>query len=287
MKQTEEEYDIKGDDIPLVRLTPFRKRTVNESAMKKLKATIESVGLIEPLIVTPHGDDFYILDGYLRYTILLEMGIESAPCIIIDTLDGYTCNKQVCAISKSQESRMLRKALSFIDERTIASVFGLRQMKPRLSKDEVNRLHPDIVQAFDAGKVTHVCVRELKNVVPKRQKEILTEIKKTGARGVNFVRAQVLKTPKNERVAEAKPKSPWVRQSQEKKSLLKKLKTVNEQHDLYSRLYRQYASDLTKTVIYIRELISVKVIETFLKGKYPKELSFFKEIIRNEYRTKR
>ena len=144
---------------------------------------------------------------------------------------------------------MLQKALSFIDERTIASVFGLKRMAPRLSNDEVSKLHPEIVQAFDAGNVTHVCVRELKNVVPKRQKEILTEIKKTGAKGVDFVRAQILKTPKNERVAEARPKSPWSRRDKEKKSLLKKLKTVNEQHDLYSRLYRQYASDLTKTII--------------------------------------
>lgn len=67
---------------------------------------------------------------------------------------------------------------------------------------------------------------------------------------------------------------------------MKKLKTVSEQHDLYSRLYRQYVSDLTKTVIYIRELIAVKAIEAFLKSKYPKELTFFREIIRNEYNPK-
>ena len=251
-----EELSIQGADIALVRLTPFRKRTVSDSAMKKLRATIESVGLIGPLIVTPKGDDFFILDGYLRFTVLLEMGVETAPCIILDTKDAYTCNKQVCNITKSQESRMLQKALSVIDERTIAAVFGLKQMKPRLTKEEANKLHPEIVQAFDTGKITKVCVNEIKNVTPKRQKEILTEIKKTGARSANFVRAQVLKTPKSERVAESKNHSPWSKQNVERKSLMKKLKSVSEQHDLYSRLYRQYVSDLTKTVIYIREMIS-------------------------------
>ena len=105
------EFYIQGADVALVRLTPFRKRTVTDSAMKKLRSTIESVGLIEPLIVTPNGDDYFILDGYLRYTVLLEMGAETAPCIVLDTKDAYTCNKQVCSITKSQESRMLQKAL--------------------------------------------------------------------------------------------------------------------------------------------------------------------------------
>lgn len=282
----ESEFYIEGVDVALVRLTPFRKRTITDSAMKKLRATIESVGLIEPLIVTPNGDDYYILDGYLRFTVLLEMGAELAPCIVLDTKDAYTCNKQVCNITKSQESRMLQKALSVIDERTIAAVFGLKQMRPRLSKEEASKLHPEIVQAFDEGKISKVCVKEIKNVVPKRQKEILTEIKKSGVTGSNFVRAQVLKTPKTERIAESKTHSPWSKQNGERKSLMKKLKTVSEQHDLYSRLYRQYVSDLTKTVIYIRELIAVKAIETFLKAKYPKELAFFREIIRNEYNPK-
>ena len=284
MQQQIGDYSIHGDDIAMVLLKPFRKRTVSEPAMKKLRSTMMSIGMIEPLIVTPHENDFYILDGYLRWTILLEMGVESAPCLIISTLDGYTCNKQVCNISKSQESRMLQKALSHIDERTIASVFGLKKMKPRISQQDVDKLHPEIVQAFDDGKLSQVCLKEMKNVVPKRQKEILGEIRKTGAKGADFVRAQILKTPKNERIAETKAKSPWSRQNHEKKSLLTKLKTVNEQHDLYSRLYRQYASDLTKAVIYIRELMSIQPIETFLENHFPKELTFFKEVVNNECR---
>ena len=270
---------IQGQDIPLVRLVPFRKRSTASGALDKLRATIETIGLIEPLIVTPgEGDTFLILDGFLRYSILLDLGVEEAPCIIVDTMDGYTCNKQVCSLSKSQESQMLQKALSVIDERRIAAVFGLKQMKPRLTREDMTRLHPEAVQEFDAGHLSKACVTELKNVVPKR----LTEIRKTGNGTSSFVKSQVLQTPKQDRVTDGKKQSPWSRRDKEKKSMMDKLKNVSKECDFFATTYRRNVSDLTRTVIYIREMISIKKIEQFLKTNYPDDLSYFKEVLRHD-----
>ena len=278
---------IQGKDIPLVRLIPFRKRTAAASAIDKLKATIETVGLIEPLIVTPQDDENYVLlDGFLRYTVLLDLGVESAPCIIVNTQDGYTCNKQVCSLSKSQESKMLQAALSVIDERRIAAVFGRKQMKPRLSKEDVTKLHPEVIQEFDSGHLSKACVEEIKNVVPKRQKEILTEIRKTGNGTSNFVKSQVLQTPKPERTTDGKKVSPWSKRDKEKKSMVDKLKNVSKECDFFVSTYRRNVSDLTRTVIYVREMISIKKIEQFLKANYPDDLAFFKEILRHDSPSK-
>ena len=40
------------------------------------------VGLIEHLVVFDQGECYEILDGHLRYALLLEMGMEIVPCSV-------------------------------------------------------------------------------------------------------------------------------------------------------------------------------------------------------------
>jgi len=58
------------------------RRKVNAKYRRRIEASIRAVGLIEPLVVYPVGDQYEILDGYLRYIILLELGVDTVPCLI-------------------------------------------------------------------------------------------------------------------------------------------------------------------------------------------------------------
>ena len=51
---------------------PRNERKVSKKYNKRIEASLRAVGLIEPLIVFPQGDNYEILDGCLRYRILLE-----------------------------------------------------------------------------------------------------------------------------------------------------------------------------------------------------------------------
>ena len=57
---------VRGVDVPIVRLIPRNERTVSKKYRQRIEATIRAVGLLEPLIVYPLGDDYEILDGALR-----------------------------------------------------------------------------------------------------------------------------------------------------------------------------------------------------------------------------
>ena len=124
-----ERANVKGADVPIVKLTPLRKRTISKKNYNKLVANIKAVGLIEPLCVCQEGDQYFILDGYIRYTALLELGIESAPCLVLASRDLYTPNRQVNHLSPKEEVRMLRKALEKLDEATITQAFGVESLK--------------------------------------------------------------------------------------------------------------------------------------------------------------
>ncbi|XZE55873.1 ParB/RepB/Spo0J family partition protein [Planctomycetaceae bacterium SH139] len=108
----------RGQDISIVKLVPRNERKVPKKYRQRIEASIRAVGLIDPLVVFPLDDSYEILDGALRYRILLDLGVESVPCLIHSDRDGFTGNRMVNQLSASQEMRMLRKSLEELDEKT-------------------------------------------------------------------------------------------------------------------------------------------------------------------------
>jgi hypothetical protein len=139
---------VHGIDVPIVRLVPRHERSVKKTQLKRIEASLRSVGLIEPLIVYPDGENYEILDVCLRYRILLEMGVESVPCLVNPTRDGFTANRMVNQLSASQEMRMLRQSLEELDEKTIANALGFAGIGHRLNKGLMQKLDPLVAKAF-------------------------------------------------------------------------------------------------------------------------------------------
>jgi len=273
---------LHGRDIPLVLLRPRHERKISKREYDRIRASILAVGLIEPLVVFPENDYFIILNGHQRYRVLLELGVETVPCIFARRKESFTSNRMVNRLSPFQESRMIKKSLDELDERTIAAALGLTQIAHRLNGTLLRQLHPRIAAAFDAGKIKKTCVLELTYVTPKRQEEILKAMEDYNDYTLPFVRSLVLKTPKHARAKNRKgANNPWARREQRKSGLLKKLAEAEEKHDFYTTLYRQYSINLLKLVIYARLLATKERIAAYLRKSYPDILATFQEIITN------
>src|SRR5258708_13906939 len=140
---------VKGEDVPVEQLRPLHERTVRKGSFQKLRASIEAVGLIEPLVVYREEGHFLILDGFLRYKACLELGVKAIPCLLLPTKEAYTCNRMVNHLSAVQENRMLTKSLGTLDEETIASALGLVSIRHRVKGALLKKLHPEVIKAFD------------------------------------------------------------------------------------------------------------------------------------------
>ena len=188
-----------GLDIPLIRLRPLRERKVRKREFNRILSSIKAVGLIEPLVVYPEGDDYVILDGVQRYRALLELGVEVAPCILGRQREAFTGNRMVNRVSPVQEHRMIEKSLEEVDEASIAAALGITTIGHRLKKALLKRLHPDVAAAFDEGKINRACAREFTHVRPARQREILDAMAGYKDYSTAFVRTLVVKTPPHQR----------------------------------------------------------------------------------------
>ena len=271
--------NVKGMDIPIVQLTPLRKRKISSKNYQRLQANLKAVGLIEPLLVCQEGNQFFILDGYIRYTALVDLGVESVPCLVLESRDLYTANRQVNHLSPKQEMKMLRQALEKLDEQTIASAFGMDSLKKRLNTSAYRDLHPEILAAMEQGKLLRSIAKELTFVVPSRQLEIYQLMQQSGDTSMAFAKAQLLATPPAGRSKRSRRNPPWDRGQQTRRDLVKKLTEVEKHYDFYSGLYRQYVGDLLKLSIHVRQIITRPALRNHLQKSHPDTLAFFESLL--------
>jgi ParB family chromosome partitioning protein len=270
---------VNGLDIPMVKLVPRTERKLNAKDRRRLEASLRAVGLIDPLIVFPLDDHYEILDGVVRYYILLEMGVETVPCLLWHQRDGFTGNRMVNQLSPAQEMRMLRKSLEELDEKTIAEALGMAGISHRLNPGLQKKLEPTVNKAFGAGKLTLQCAKELTHVKPDRQAEILKLMDSCKDHSVTFAKGLVLKTPAAKRVKTNGTKTPWAQADAKKSDLLKKLQEAEQQQDFYSGLYRHYTTNLLKLVIYVRSMLANERVQAYLQEHHPLQLESLEQVI--------
>jgi len=270
---------VQGVDISIVKLVPRNERKVPKKYRQRIEASLRAVGLIDPLIVYPLDDGFEILDGALRYRILLDLGIESVPCLIHNSRDGFTGNRMVNQLSASQEMRMLRKSLEELDEKTIANALGMQSIGHRLNKGLLDKLHPEVVKAFNANKINLQTAKELVNVKVERQHEIMQLMESCKDFSITFARGLILKTGAAKRAKAGGAKSPWTKADEKKSQLLKKLQEAEQQQDFYTGLYRQYTTNLLKLVIYVRTLLNNAEVKLYLQTHHADLARTFEEIL--------
>lgn len=271
--------DSTAKDISILRLRPLRERKISTREYTRILASVKAIGLIEPLIVFPDGDDYVILDGVQRYKALLEMGVDVVPCIVGKQREAFTGNRMVNRVSPLQEHRMIEKSLEELDENTIASTLGIQNITYRLKTTLFKRLHPDVIAAFDEGKLTRACARELTHVKAARQKEILATMEGYKDFGVPFVKSQVLKTPVALREGRSRKAGPWDKSTQRKSELLKKLTEAEQKHDFYSQLYKQYTIDLLRLAIFARSLLTNLRVRAHMEVHHPAIVATFESVI--------
>ena len=119
---------VTGGDIPIELLQPRDDRKIGKREYQRIRASILAVGLIEPLLVYPEDGYYTILNGHQRYRILVELGVETVPCIFARQRESFTSNRMVNRLSPVQESQMIRKSLEELDEKTIAAALGITQI---------------------------------------------------------------------------------------------------------------------------------------------------------------
>ena len=168
--------------LPIGQIDPNReqpRRSFDEAALKELAASIEAVGVLQPIIVAPSGDRFTIIAGERRYRASRLAGLTEIPAIVRD----WDSQKRLeAALIENLQRDDLNPVEEAMGVRQLMDEAGLTQEKAaeRLGKSRpavANLLRlltlPDSVKALLVeGKLSAGHARALVTVDSRRQVQL-------------------------------------------------------------------------------------------------------------------
>ncbi len=271
--------------VPVALLLPSKKLPLNTSSSRKYKQILESlrtIGLIEPLIISPTTDsgNHIVLDGHARLLALQELGANNVQCLISTDDETYTYNNRINRLSTVQEHLMIKRAISR----------GVSAEKLASS------LNVDLTQIIRKVKLLDgICPEATKllkdQVFPTKLSDILRKMKPT--RQIECVElmisANTIKIPYAQALLAATPSHMLVETGRSKKfrgispeQLLKmerEMGNLNEQYKLVEESYGQDVLNLVLAKGYLSKLIDNQEISRFIKQKQPDVYNEFINII--------
>jgi ParB-like chromosome segregation protein Spo0J len=248
---------------------------------KQIASSIEHIGLVEPLVVSPVGDGtFLLLDGALRLDILKQRNEQEVRCIVSTDDEGYTYNKRVNQLSNIGEHYMILKALSNgVSEQDISVSLSVDVETIRRKRSMLDGICPEAVSLLTNRRVALQTYCILRRMKPLGQIEAAERMIHANNYSTRIAKA-LLAITKSELLVNAEKisrSSPGANAKiealqRESEALLTDLKQVEES-------YATQALDLTLALGYTERLISNIKVEKYLAKHHSEILNEFKKLM--------
>jgi hypothetical protein len=271
--------------LPLSSILPSRKipdGLFTSRKFKQIVASIEAVGLIEPLSVgKPNRDKQYVLlDGHSRLTALKQLGFDTTPCLVALDDESYTYNNRINRLSSIQEHVMIRRAVErgVAPERLAKALdVDISQIVKKLNLldgicPEAAELMRDQVFSANLGAV----LRKLK---PTRQVECVELMVSANNFTIAYAQALVAATPSNMIVGETKTRRVTGVSADQMAKMEREMGNLQEQFKLAEQSYGQDVLNLVLARGYLAKIMANDSILRHLKKHHLDVLNEFDAII--------
>lgn len=263
--------------LPIEKIVPQNKiseDTKKSISYRQIVASIQEIGLIEPLVVYPESvNRFLLLDGHSRLEALKSAGAVEVRCILATDDEAYTYNRRVNSIPPVAQHLMLLEALrSGLSEERIAASLKVDVSVIRQKRDMLNGICKEAVELLRDRQVNARIFPYLRKMKPLRQVEAAEHMIANSSYSLTFVQALLYAT-KPELLNE-KPKIPAnvapIEPSrnlliQESEQLLKDLKRLQEN-------FGKNALALTVCQGYIERLLKNPRVVKYLERRHKETL---------------
>lgn len=272
--------------LPLDRILPSRKTPEGLHTSRKFKqimASMEAVGLIEPLSVGKADKvtgQHLLLDGHMRLLALRQLGYADAPCLIATDDESYTYNNRINRISSIQEHHMLRRAV----ERGVTPDRLAKALNVDVSHihKKVNLLDGICPEAVEMLKDLHFAANlgsVLRKMKPTRQVECIELMLTANNMTVAYAEALLAATPPPLLVGETKPRKLRGITADQMAKMEREMGNLQGQLKLVEKSYGQDVLLLVLARGYLAKLIDNKAVFRFLSQRQPDVLAEFENIV--------
>lgn len=231
--------------IPLDRILPSRRipdGLHGSRKFKQIQASIDAVGLIEPLIVgqADKSGQHVLLDGHIRLLVLRAMEFTVAPCLVATDDESYTYNNRINRLSTIQEHFMIRRAV----ERGVKADRLAKALNVDVSSihKKISLLDGVCAEAAELLKDQHFSASigsTLRKMKPTRQVECVELMLAANKVTVGYALALLAATPGELLVGELKPRKMRGVTSEQMAKMEREMGNLQGQYKLIEQTYGQ------------------------------------------------
>ena len=250
---------------------------------KQILASIEAVGLIEPLSVgKPDREGQYILlDGHARLVALQQLGFDSAPCLVATDDESYTYNNRINRLSSIQEHIMIRRAVDRgVTPSKLAKALDVDVSHIIKKLNLLDGICPEAAELLRDQTFSPNMGAVLRKLKPTRQVECVELMVSANNITVAYAQALVAATPSNLLVGEAKPKKMTGVSADQMAKMEREMGNLQEQFKLAEQTYGHDILNLVLAKGYLAKLMANEAILRHLTRNYPDVLNEFDSIVR-------
>ena len=272
--------------VPLDRILPSRKwpeGILTSRKFKQIVASIEAVGLIEPLSVgreDKHTGQHTLLDGHLRLLALQRLGIADAPCLVATDDESYTYNNRINRISTIQEHFMIC--------RTVERGVSPERLAKALDVD-ISYIHKKVgllvgvcAEAAEMLKDQHFSPNlsgVLRKLKPTRQIQCVELMLAANNITVAYAQALLAATPSHLLVDETKPSKLQGVTAEQMARMEREMGNLQGQFKLAEQSYGHDVLNLVLAKGYLVKLLENASVVKFIKQHRPELLEQFETIV--------
>ncbi len=272
--------------LPLSAVLPSRKTPEGLATSRKFKqiiASIEAVGLIEPLSVSKpdRTGQYILLDGHTRLVALKQLGFEQVPCLVATDDESYTYNNRVNRLSSIQEHLMIRRAVERgVTPERLAKALDVDISHIIKKLNLLDGICPEAAELLRDQTFSANLGAVLRKMKPTRQVECVELMVSANNITVAYVQALVAATPSNMLVGEIKPKKMTGVSADQMAKMEREMGNLQEQFKLAEQSYGQDILNLVLAKGYLAKLMANEAILRHLTKKHPDVMNEFDSIVR-------
>ncbi len=208
--------------------------------IEKLKESIKNLGIVYELIVTENNGQYYLIDGFHRYQIAKELGLQYIKCKVIENPLDATRLKIELNLYRRQISEEKQRFYELLKEKKVAEIVEKIKQSIRF-------------EGVDVDELSHEEIIALSKLSQDEQSYVFSAVKKIYDNKYNSILAQL-----NEIVEE---KNKQIKQLENQKVDVQKLqemvqkKLQEKEQELKIKLLEQAKSEQAE---YEREILKLK-----------------------------
>jgi len=271
--------------LPLPSILPLKQvpATIKKSVKyRRIEKSIMEVGVIEPIVVAsqPDGGQYMLLDGHLRYSVLVGRGDREALCLIASDDEAFTYNKRVNRLSTVQEHFMLVRALEKgVSEERLAKALDVDVRLIRRRKTMLDGIAPEAVEIFRDRVVSPLTFETLRKMKPLRQVEAAELMASAGNFSSTYAQAILAATRQTDLAKPDRPKKIRGMSPEQMARMEREMAALQQDFKAVDATYGDDVLALVIAVGYLSKLVANRKVERYLSQHHAEILNQFRSII--------